>query len=194
MDFAPCAPTRFAAAAFRRRRAPSAEGARLSSPPRGDGTIQVTTATAATPSHAEDRSARLLCRSRVRIVLAVPIEHHSLQRAHPSCSSAGHHRRLWAARHALEGRWRTQARTSRASAEQPQLIAHTLIFHLEVPQAARTRLPSRRRPPPPPRGCSCCSSSCASVRGFRRSSRASLCASSRTPSPPSYPHFCQREA
>jgi len=54
-----------------------AEGVRLSSPPRGDGTIQVTTATAATPSNAEDRSARLLCRSRVRIVLAVPIEHHS---------------------------------------------------------------------------------------------------------------------
>ena len=111
--------------------------------------------------------------------------------AEGSCLSAGHHPRLWAARHALEGRWGIQARTSRASAEQPQLIAHT-SFHLEVPKAARTRLPSRRRPPPP-RGCSCRSSSCASVRGFR-SSRASSCASSRTPSPPFYPRSCQRVA
>ena len=60
--------------------------------------------------------------------------------AEGSCLSAGHHPRLWAARHTLEGRWGTQARTSRASAEQPQLIAHTSSFHLEVPKAARTRL------------------------------------------------------
>ena len=88
--------------------------------------------------------------------------------------------------------WGTQARTNRASAEQPHRIAHT-SFHLEVPKAARTRLPSRRRRPPPPRGCSCRSSSCASVRGFR-SSRASSCASSRTPSPPFYPRSCPRVA
>ena len=125
-----------------------------------------------------------------------------------SCAEAGYHCRP--KEHSAEGQlfisgpspqalgcssyprgWGIQARTSRASAEQPQLIAHT-SFHLEVPKAARTRLPSRRRPPPP-RGCSCRSSSCASVRGFR-SSRASLCASSRTPSPPFYPRSCPRVA
>ena len=65
-------------------------------------------------------------------------------------------------------------------------------FTIEVPTVARVRWPSRRRPPRL-RGCSSCCSSCASVRGFP-SSRASSCASSRTPSLPFYPHFCQRVA
>ena len=109
--------------------------------------------------------------------------------AEGSCLSAGHHPRLWAARHALEASAHRHAPAAQAPSNRSSLPTS---FHLEVPKAARTRLPSRRRPPPP-RGCSCRSSSCASARGFR-SSRASLCASSRTPSPPFYPRSCQRVA
>jgi len=61
-----------------------------------------------------------------------------------SCLSAVHHPRLWAARHALEGRWGIQARTSRASAEQPQLIAHFF-----PPRGAEGSSHALAEPPPP---------------------------------------------